>query len=252
MQTTTNIGLKTYEASDPTDWLGEFNYNMNKIDQAVGSQNDQIEVIEETASTAVNTANTASSTAEEALTTAEGKTSVNDNVASATTTYSSNKINELISGIQPGTEIDDSVTSLTKTWSSSKINTEVSTKASINDTTASNTTTYSSNHIKNALVKKPTIVDDVDITSILSSGSGTLPIRPWDGTKFLYYIGVKNGANKYVTPYVFMDLSLDCIINVNGVNIELRLSPDGETLYITKKSGTLNNNYYLTIYSLYI
>ena len=252
MQTTTNIGLKTYEANDPTDWLGEFNYNMNKIDTAVGSQNDQIELIETTASTAVSTANTASATATEALTTAEGKTSVNDNVASASTTYSSNKINDLISGIQPGTEIDDTVTSTTKTWSSSKINTEVSAKASINDTTYSTTTTYSSKHIRDALFLKPTIVDDVDITSILSSGSGTLTIRPWEGDKFLYYIGVKNGANKYVTPYVFMSVDLDCIINVNGVNIEVSLSSDGQTLYITKKSGTLSNNYYLTIYSLYI
>lgn len=66
MQTTTNIGLKTYEAGDPTDWLGEFNYNMNKIDQAVGSQNDQIDLIEETAGTAVTTANSAVTTATEA------------------------------------------------------------------------------------------------------------------------------------------------------------------------------------------
>ena len=102
MQTTTNIGLKTYEANDPTDWLGEFNYNMNKIDTAVGTQNDAIEVIEETASTAVTTANTASTTASEALQTASTKASIDDNVASATTTYSSNKINELISGVGEG------------------------------------------------------------------------------------------------------------------------------------------------------
>jgi len=70
MQTTTNIGLKTYEANDPTDWLGEFNYNMNKIDTAVGSQNTQIDVINATATTAVTTANTASTTAGNALTTA--------------------------------------------------------------------------------------------------------------------------------------------------------------------------------------
>lgn len=125
MQETTNIGLKTYEASDPTDWLGEFNYNMNKIDTVVGSQNDQIEVIEETASTAVTTANTASTTANTALTTANSKASINDNMSSSTLTYSSNKINSLISGIQPGTEIDDTTTSTTKTWSSSKINTEI-------------------------------------------------------------------------------------------------------------------------------
>jgi hypothetical protein len=128
MNNTPNINLSTY-TSDPNDkfnLLVTFNNNMNKIDQAIGSQNDQIDVIEETASTAVTTANTAVTTATEALSTADSKTSVNDNVASATTTYSSNKINELISGIQPGAEIDDTVTSTTKTWSSSKINTELS------------------------------------------------------------------------------------------------------------------------------
>lgn len=147
MQTTNNIGLKTYEANDPTDWLGEFNYNMNKIDEAVGSQNDAIDVIEETAGTAVTTANTASDTASEALTTANTKASINDNVASATTTYSSNKIDELISGAG-GAVIDDTTTSLTSTWSSSKINTD---KASINDTTAGSNTTYSSNKINDLL-----------------------------------------------------------------------------------------------------
>lgn len=149
MNNTPNINLSTY-TSDPNDkfnLLVTFNNNMTKIDTAVGAQNDAIDVIEETAGTAVTTANTASATAEEALTTAEGKTSINDNVASASTTYSSNKINDLIEGIEPGTEIDDSVTSTTKTWSSSKINTEVSAKASINDTTAGSTTTYSSNKI---------------------------------------------------------------------------------------------------------
>ena len=165
MQTTTNIGLKTYEANDPTDWLGEFNYNMNKIDEAIGSQNDAIDVIEETASTAVSTANTASTTANtasttatQALETANSKTSIDDLVSSTTTTYSSNKINELISEIQPETEIDDTVTSTTKTWSSSKINTEIdaietiaNSKASINDSTTGSTTTYSSNKINDLL-----------------------------------------------------------------------------------------------------
>ncbi len=151
MQTTTNIGLKTYEAGDPTDWLGEFNYNMNKIDEAIGAQNDEIDVIEASASTALTTANTASDTANTALTTANSKASINDNMSSSTLTYSSNKINSLIAGIQPGTEIDDTVTSTTKTWSSSKINTEISAKASINDTTAGSTTTYSSNKINSLL-----------------------------------------------------------------------------------------------------
>ncbi len=171
MQTTTNIGLKTYEANDPTDWLGEFNYNMNKIDEAVGSQNDAIDVIEETAGTAITTANTASATATEALTTAEAKTSINDNVASASTTYSSNKINALISGIQPGTEIDDTVTSTTKTWSSSKINTEISAKASINDTTASSSTTYSSNKIDSLISSD--FPDYSNVTQVATSSTVT-------------------------------------------------------------------------------
>lgn len=156
MNTTPNINLSTY-TSDPNDkfnLLVTFNNNMSKIDTAVGAQNDAIDVIEETAGTAVTTANTASATAEEALTTAEGKTSINDNVASASTTYSSNKINDLIEGIEPGTEIDDSVTSTIKTWSSSKINTEISEKTSINDTTAGSNTTYSSNKIE-SLVGEP-------------------------------------------------------------------------------------------------
>ena len=169
MNNTPNINLSTY-TSDPNDkfnLLVTFNNNMTKIDTAVGSQNDQIELIETTASTAVSTANTASATATEALTTAEGKTSVNDNVASTTTTYSSNKINELISGIQPGTEIDDSVTSTTKTWSSSKINTQINTKASINDTTAGSTTTYSSNKINDLL-------DDIDPIPYTGDSTNTI------------------------------------------------------------------------------
>ena len=198
MQTTTNIGLKTYEANDPTDWLGEFNYNMNKIDQAVGSQNDQIEVIEETASTAVSTANTASATASNASTTAtqaldvaNSKPSINDTTAGATSTYSSNKIEELISGIQPGSEIDDSTTSTTKTWSSSKINTEISAKASINDTTASNASTYSSNKINSLLG-----VSAIDFSSKTVMETGTVSNQrltinytvPSDGYYQIHYL----------------------------------------------------------------
>lgn len=78
MQTTTNIGLKTYEASDPTDWLGEFNYNMNKIDEAVGSQNTQIDLVEATANSAVTTANTANTTANNASSTANSALTATD------------------------------------------------------------------------------------------------------------------------------------------------------------------------------
>jgi hypothetical protein len=147
MQYTENLNLTKYEANDPTNWLVNFNNNMDKIDSGVGTVASRLTEIESDVSTAISTANTASATATNALSVANSKTSIDDLVSSASTTYSSNKVNELISGIQPGTEIDDSVTSTTKTWSSSKINTEVSAKASINDTTVSNLTTYSSNKI---------------------------------------------------------------------------------------------------------
>ena len=118
MNNTPNINLSTY-TSDPNDkfnLLVTFNNNMTKIDTAVGAQNDAIDVIEATAGTAVSTANTASATATEALTTANtasntantalttanSKASIDDLVSSATTTYSSDKINELISGVGEG------------------------------------------------------------------------------------------------------------------------------------------------------
>ena len=210
MQETTNIGLKTYEANDPTDWLGEFNYNMNKIDTAVGSQNDQIEVIEETARTAVTTANTATATASEALTTAQGKTSVNDNVASATTTYSSNKINDLISGIQPGTEIDDTVTSTTKTWSSSKINTEISAKASINDTTAGSTTTYSSIKNNTLYCKKPNYSSSETITGETSDLYSRAFYR-FDNLPegwYKLYFGCSAKTNTAPNDFTYVDLKI--------------------------------------------
>lgn len=151
MQYTENLNLTKYEANDPTNWLVTFNTNMDKIDSGVGNVANELTEIESDVSTAISTANSANTTAGNALSVANSKTSIDDIVSSASTTYSSNKINELISGIQPETEIDDSVTSLTKTWSSSKINTEVSSKASINDTTPGNTTTYSSNKINSLL-----------------------------------------------------------------------------------------------------
>ena len=192
MQETTNIGLKTYEANDPTDWLGEFNYNMNKIDTAVGSQNDQIDVIEETASTAVSTANTASTTATNALNTANTKASIDDLVSSTTTTYSSDKIDDLISGIQPGTEIDDTTTSTTSTWSSSKINTQINTKASINDTTAGSTTTYSSNKINDLL-------DDIDPIPYTGNSANTVTNHTATVTTFSTTPSVKKLATDSIT-----------------------------------------------------
>lgn len=172
MQTTTNIGLKTYEANDPTDWLGEFNYNMNKIDTAVGNQSSTITEIETTANSAEATANTASTTANNALTVANSKPTLDDTTATTTTTYSSSKIEEEISAVNTIAEnavsiasgkatINDNSASSTTTYSSNKINTEVSavetianSKASINDTTASSSATYSSTKINTLLSAK--------------------------------------------------------------------------------------------------
>lgn len=158
MQETTNIGLKTYEASDPTDWLADFNYNMNKIDESVGTQNTSIATVTSTANQANSTATLANTTANSALSTANSKASIDDLASSDSTTYSSEKIDELIAGAG-GAVIDDTTTSLNSTWSSNKINTEIeavetiaNSKASINDSTASATTTYSSNKI-NDLIK---------------------------------------------------------------------------------------------------
>lgn len=245
MQTTTNIGLKTYEANDPTDWLGEFNYNMNKIDTAIGSQNDAIDVIEETAGTAVTTANTANDTATEALTTAESKTSVNDNVASATTTYSSNKINELISGAG-GAVIDDTETSTTKTWSSSKINTEVSTKASINDTTAGSTTTYSSNKINSLLGASA-----IDFSSKTVVATGTV-----ENTRLAVdYTVASDGYYMFDfilhSAYVYMSIGGSSALG--GVMVGSGSEPSGESkpavspIYYLKAGQTMHALAYLDV-----
>lgn len=170
MQETTNIGLKTYEASDPTDWLADFNYNMNKIDESVGTQNTSIATVTSTANQANSTATLANTTANSALTTANSKASIDDLASSDSTTYSSEKIDELIAGAG-GAVIDDTTTSLNSTWSSTKINTEIeavetiaNSKASINDSTASATTTYSSNKNNTLYCKKPNYASTESIT----------------------------------------------------------------------------------------
>lgn len=241
MNNTPNINLSTY-TSDPNDkfnLLVTFNNNMNKIDTAVGSQNDQIEVIEETASTAVTTANTASTTANTALTTANSKASIDDLVSSTTTTYSSDKIDDLISGAG-GAEIDDSVTSLTKTWSSSKINTEISSKASINDTTAGSTTTYSSNKIDDLLDDIDPIPYTGDSANTVTNHSATLTTINENLKKFstgtisitepgYYYLSV-DAPNEISTDRKYCFSTLSC--NKGNINI-----------FTAEKEHTKRNNF---------
>jgi len=245
MQTTTNIGLKTYEASDPTDWLGEFNYNMNKIDEAVGSQNTQIDVINATATTAVTTANSAVTTATEALSTANSKTSINDNVASNTETYSSNKIDQLIEGAG-GAVIDDSTTSLASTWSSSKINTQINTKASINDSTASNSTTYSSNKI-DSLVGASAI----DFSSKTQVATGTV-----DGQRLAvdytvqsdgYYMFNFTLHNSYVYMSIGGSSALDGVMIGSGSNSTNDSLPAISPIYYLKAGQKMHGLVYLGV-----
>lgn len=87
MNTTPNINLSTY-TSDPNDkfnLLVTFNGNMEKIDEVVGSQNDAIDVIEETAGTAVTTANTANTTATQANQNATQAVEATNSLAELTT-----------------------------------------------------------------------------------------------------------------------------------------------------------------------
>ncbi len=55
----------------------------------------------------------------------ENVAEIDDTTASTTTTYSSEKIEDIISDIPTGAEIDDSTETTTTTWSSSKIKTEI-------------------------------------------------------------------------------------------------------------------------------
>jgi hypothetical protein len=87
MNTTPNINLSTY-TSNPNDKFNlmvTFNENMNKIDNAVGGQNQQINLIGETASTAVTTANSAVTTATRANQNASQALEATDSLAELTT-----------------------------------------------------------------------------------------------------------------------------------------------------------------------
>ena len=81
---------------------------------------------------------------------------IDDTTASTTSTYSSEKIEDLISDIPTGAEIDDSTETTTTTWSSSKIKTEIDAGGGggsdvIDDTNVTTTTTFSSSKIVDLL-----------------------------------------------------------------------------------------------------
>jgi hypothetical protein len=75
----------------------ELSENMDKVNEDIAEINERLENVAE----------------------------IDDTTASDSTTYSSEKIEELISDIPTGAEIDDTVTTTNKTWSSSKIKTEI-------------------------------------------------------------------------------------------------------------------------------
>lgn len=77
---------------------------------------------------------------------------IDDSTSSLTTTYSSDKIDDLIENIPGADVIDDTVTTTTKTWSSSKIRTEIDAGGGggsdvIDDTVTSTSKTWSSSKI---------------------------------------------------------------------------------------------------------
>ncbi len=81
---------------------------------------------------------------------------IDDTTASTTSTYSSEKIEDLIDDIPTGAEIDDTVTTTNKTWSSSKIKTEIDAGGGggsdvIDDVNVRTTTTFSSSKIVDLL-----------------------------------------------------------------------------------------------------
>lgn len=247
MQYTENLNLTKYEANDPTNWLVTFNTNMDKIDSGVGNVTSQLTEIESDVSTAISTANSANTTAGNALSVANSKTSIDDVVSSTTTTYSSDKIEELISGIQPGTEIDDSVTSTSKTWSSSKINTEINAKASINDTTAGNTTTYSSNKINDLL-------DNIDPIPYTGDSDNTVTNHTATVSDYSTTPNVKKlstGSISIITPgyyYLSVETTNDANQNRNYCFSILTCKKGSRTIFTNMKDQP-KRNFFQTVSS---
>lgn len=99
---------------------------------------------------------------------------IDDENASNTTTYSSNKINELIDGV-PDSIIDDDHSTYNTTYSSNKINALIDgvPDTIIDDDHSSYNTTYSSNKINDLIDQVPyTIIDD-SAPSLVTTYSST-------------------------------------------------------------------------------
>lgn len=75
-----------------------------------------------------------------------GGVEIDDSTASATTTYSSEKVTDLVNNVTTGAEIDDLATHADKTWSSNKINEEFLAR-DIDDNNVSSDTPYSSQKV---------------------------------------------------------------------------------------------------------
>ena len=104
----------------------ELSENMTLVKASLAEINEKIEDMAVINDTSASDSTTYSSEKiEDLISDIPTGAEIDDTTASTTTTYSSEKIEDLISDIPTGAEIDDSTEALTTTWSSSKIKTEI-------------------------------------------------------------------------------------------------------------------------------
>ena len=159
---------------------------------------------------------------------------IDDTTASTTTTYSSEKIEDLIDDIPTGAEIDDTTASTTTTYSSEKIEdliSDIPTGAEIDDTTASTTTTYSSEKIEDLISDIPTGAEIDDSTEALTT--------TWSSSKIKTEIDAGGGGGSDViddtnittTTTFSSDLIVDFVMNkdsfIKNISDQFgRITPD--------------------------
>lgn len=93
---TTNLNLAKYEANDTVTFLGTENSNIQKIDDGYGTLSDDVSTALTNSQTATTTASTAETYATQALSAVNDKPNIDNTTTSDTNTYSSRYINELL------------------------------------------------------------------------------------------------------------------------------------------------------------
>lgn len=93
---TTNLNLAKYEANDTVTFLGTENSNIQKIDDGFGTLTDDVSTALTDSSTALTTSGTAETYATQALNAVNSKPDIDNTSTSDTNTYSSRYIKELL------------------------------------------------------------------------------------------------------------------------------------------------------------